>query len=237
MIALMSLRALPSFRPRWSVRTWIDRPSGSSGSTRNAAKGGIADQGQPLRKARLVAPLPVLIPPAVLDEMQPVLDRPIAANQPHQPARAHLLGRQRVKPSGAFEDPSMVVGPTLKTGHVGLATEQAEEGESESRGMRMADPARLSWVLDLGEGLEERRGWCRHPCSIPRGAKTKSEQQAKSVRRNFVILLLVGPQREPNWITRPPTTIKARPTQVEGGMDSPNQNRPASTATRANTAT
>ena len=87
-------------------------------------KGGVADQGQSLRKARPAAPLPVLILPAVLDEMPLVLDRPIAANQPHQPARAHLLGRQRVKPSGAFEGPPMVVDPTFEPGHVGLETQQ-----------------------------------------------------------------------------------------------------------------
>ena len=36
----------------------------------------------------------ILVPPAVFDKVQPILDAPMASNQPHQPFRAHLVRRQ-----------------------------------------------------------------------------------------------------------------------------------------------
>ncbi len=45
------------------------------------------------------------------------------------------------------------------------------------------------------------------------------------------------PQRAPTWITRPPRTIRPRPTQVDEGTPSRNQKRPIRTLTRAKTAT
>jgi hypothetical protein len=57
----------------------------------------------------------------------------------------------------------MVLGPTLKAGQVDLAAEQAEEAKRQQGGIRVADPARLARVVDLGEGIEQSGNGSDHP--------------------------------------------------------------------------
>lgn len=54
-------------------------------------QGRVAERRQAFRQARATTPLPILVPPTILDEMKPVLDRPMATHPPHQPLRAHLV--------------------------------------------------------------------------------------------------------------------------------------------------
>ena len=64
---------------------------------------------------------------------------------------------------GPLEGPPMVLGPSLQAGHVGLAAEQAEEGQRQHGGVGVADAPGLAGVVDLGEGVEQRREGSGHP--------------------------------------------------------------------------
>ncbi len=57
----------------------------------------------------------------------------------------------------------MIAGPALQAGHVGLAAEQAEEDQGQHRGVGVPDPAGLTGVVDLGEGIEQCGDGGRHP--------------------------------------------------------------------------
>ena len=48
-------------------------------------------------------------------------------------------------------------------GEVGLAAEQAEEGERQQGRVGVADPASLPWVVDLGECVEQCGNGISHP--------------------------------------------------------------------------
>lgn len=57
----------------------------------------------------------------------------------------------------------MVAGPPLEGGEVGLAAEEAEEREGEDRSERVSHAPRLPGVVDLSEGVEQRRDGSSHP--------------------------------------------------------------------------
>src|SRR5260370_6123702 len=57
-------------------------------------QGRVSQHRQAFRQTRATTPLPILVPPPILEEMKPVLDRPMATHQLHQPLRAHLVRAQ-----------------------------------------------------------------------------------------------------------------------------------------------
>ena len=57
----------------------------------------------------------------------------------------------------------MVSGPPLEAGEVGLAAEEAEERQGEDRSERVTHAPRLTGVVNLSEGVEQRCNGSGHP--------------------------------------------------------------------------
>jgi hypothetical protein len=64
---------------------------------------------------------------------------------------------------GVLEGAPVVGGPALDAGEVDLAAKQAEESQGQHRGEGVADAPELAGVVDLSQGVEQRRQGCGHP--------------------------------------------------------------------------